>query len=317
MSTTSRERVEILVGLFLLIGLSFIGVMVVMFGRTGGSVQKSYRLTVEFPDASGLVKGSYVLISGARVGHVAEAPVLLGQSFRVAVALDIQENVRIPHAATFVVGSSGLLGDRFVDVRLPTTFDPAQTIAPGAQVAGSRAGGLDELTGKGGVVMDQLTAEMERIKVMTTRINEGLLSPQNMKNLEDTFANLKTTTEGLKVTSQNLNGVIAQSSGVVEKAGSAMDAAKGTMQTADKAAADLRLAINDLRKTADSATKTLDTTGLLLRKALAGDGALGMLLNDRKMAEDLRALVANMRRSGVLFYKDRPVPAAPAQAPRR
>jgi virulence factor Mce-like protein len=318
MSSTSRERVEIFVGLFLLVGLAFVGVMVVMFGRGGQTMGDSYRFTVEFPDASGLIKDSNVFIAGARVGRVAEPPLLLGESFRVAVTLEIQNNVRIPRAATFVIGSSGLLGDRFVDVRLPATFDPAETIAPGTQIAGSRAGGLDELTGKGGVVMDQLAAEMERIKVMTTRINDGLLSPQNMRNLEETFANLKATTEGLKVTSQNLNGVIERTSGVVEKAGSAMDAAKGTMETADKAAADLRLAIADLRKTTDSATKTIDTTGVLLRKATAGDGALGMLLNDRQMADDLRALVSNMRRSGVLFYKDRPAPAGQrGQAPRR
>ncbi len=316
-SPSSRQRVEILVGLFLLLGFAFIAVMVVMFGRVGEGMQKSYDLTVEFPDASGLVKGSYVLIAGARIGYVAEPPVLLGESFRVAVRLKIDEGVRVPRAATFLIGSSGLLGDRYVDVRLPPTFDPAQTIAPGAQVSGGRTGGFEDLTSKGGAVMDQLAAEMERIKVMTTSINAGLLSERNLKNLEETFANLKTTTEGLKATSQNLNGVIERSSGVVEKAGGAMDAAKGTMQTADKAAADLRLAITDLRKTADSATKTIDTAKLLLRTAMEGEGALGMLINDPKMAEDLRSLVSNLRRSGVLFYKDRPAPAPPARAPRR
>lgn len=309
---TSRQRVEILVGLFLLVGFSFVAVMVVMFGRVGQGPQKTYALTVEFPDASGLVKGSYVLIAGARIGHVASAPVLLGDSFRVAVKLTIDEGVRIPRAATFLVGSSGLLGDRFVDVKLPATFDVTQTIEPGAQVAGARAGGFEELTSKGGNVMDQLTVGLKRIEEMTQRLNEGLLHERNLKNLEETFANLKATTESFKETAKDLDSV-------VKKAGGAVDSAAGTMKSADAAAADLRLAIADIRKVADAATKAVNSTGVVLKKASEGNGALATLLNDRQMAEDLKSLAANLRRSGVLFYKDRPLvtPERATPAPRR
>jgi ABC-type transporter Mla subunit MlaD len=310
--STERKGTEIFVGLFLFIGFCVIAAMVVMFGRASMGGASTYEIIVDFPNASGLVRDSDVLLAGARIGSVSESPatpVLVGNAFQVAVKLQIRSDVKIPKGSTFVVGSSGLLGDRFVDVHLHEKFDAADVIQPGSRIAGTQpGGGLSELTDKGGEVMDQVAKEMEKISEMLTRINEGVLNKQNLKNLEDSFANLKVSTENFKNTTKQLDGLI-------DKAGGAMDATKGTMTTADKAAADLRLAIADLRKMAESATKTVDSTGALVKKAAQGEGALGTLINDPKLADDLKALVANLRRSGVLFYRDRSVRATPVPRP--
>ncbi|MES2569813.1 MAG: MCE family protein, partial [Verrucomicrobiota bacterium] len=62
--STEKKNVEVFVGLFLLMGFSAIAIMVVVFGRVGQSLQKTYPITVIFPNASGLVKGSDVLLAG-------------------------------------------------------------------------------------------------------------------------------------------------------------------------------------------------------------------------------------------------------------
>src|SRR4030095_5531190 len=169
-----RKRTEFLVGLFLFIGLSVIAGMVVMFGRVGRGLEKVYPIVVEFPNASGLLKDSYVLLAGARIGDVAEAPQLIGKSFNVRVKLNIHEGVKIPRKSDFVVGSSGLLGDRYVDVIPQPDFDPNDVAQPGEHITGTRTGGIDDLTQKGGVVMDQLIKELESIDKMTLQINEKL-----------------------------------------------------------------------------------------------------------------------------------------------
>lgn len=312
--STERKGTEVFVGLFLFIGFAFIAVMVVMFGRVSLGTKDTYQITVEFPNASGLVKGSDVLLAGARIGNVAErpaAPKVVGNSFWVAVKLNLRSDVQIPEQCNFVVGSSGLLGDRFVDIQPHAGFNPEKVIQPNSRIVGTTpGGGLNELTSKGGVVMDQLTREIEKISEMLTRINEGVLHETNLKNLEATFANLKATTENFKATTAELDTMM-------QKVGGTLDAAKGTMKTADGAAGDLRLAIADIREMADTATKTVDSAGLLVKKATNGDGTLGTLINDKKLAEDLRALAANLRRSGVLFYRDRPLPATTPEPKRR
>lgn len=312
-----RKNVEIFVGLFILIGFSFIAVMAVMFGRVGQGVRDFYQINVEFPNASGIIKDSNVLLAGAIIGHVAEQPVLVGKSYAVRLKLNIRGDIKIPKKSTFTVGSSGLLGDKFVDVVPQKDFDPNDVIGAGETVAGTRLSGFEELTQKGGQVMDQLVVELEEIKKITTSVNDGLLHEKNLKNLEETFANLKATTASITESARKIDPILAN-------ANSAAESAKATMKGADTTVAELREAIADFRKTADAATKTIesakglvDAGKVLMKKAADGDGALGTLISDRQTAENLRIFIANLRRSGPLFYKDRPIEPPTRERSRR
>jgi hypoxanthine phosphoribosyltransferase len=69
------------------------------------------------------------------------------------------------------------------------------------------------------------------------------------------------------------------------------------MASAKKATDDLPAAVADARKTIQAATEVIE-------KASTGKGALATLLNNQDFANDLRALVANLRAHGVLFYRD-------------
>ncbi len=314
--STERKGLEIYVGLFLFIGLATVAVMVIVFGRVGEGIQKTYPILVEFPNASGLVKDSEVLLAGAKIGKVATTPKLIGSLYAVQVTLKIREEVQIPRGAQLIVGSSGLLGDRFVDVLPPANFDPKDMIEPGGKIVGTRVAGLDDLTQKGGVVMDQLNKELEEIRQITVQLRSGLLSEQNMKNLTEAFANLKTTSANLSESTKKLDPIFA-------KADTAMDSAKATMKTAEDAAAEFKKTAEEFRKVAGNAGKTMDSAKALVEsgkslidKANHGNGALGMLLSDRETSENLRALIANLRRSGVLFYKDREPKPEPTPSPR-
>jgi phospholipid/cholesterol/gamma-HCH transport system substrate-binding protein len=307
--STERKGVELFVGLFLLIGFGVIAAMVLIFGRVGQGFKKIYPITVEFPNASGLVKGCDVLLSGTKVGIVAEPPRLTGHAFAAATDMRINEGVRIPRKSTFLIRTNGMLGEAYVDVVPPIEFDPADVIEANETIVGTRAGGLEELTAKGGKMMDTLNEEvlrkinmeLDEIQIATRSINAKLLNEKNLKNLEETFANLKATTVGFSQSAKDLDAVVA-------KTGEAVEAAKLTLKTVDGAAGDVRLAIGDFRKVADSANA-------LVRKANNGEGALGTLVSDRQTAENLKTLIANLRRSGVLFYKDRPVPGTEVSTP--
>ena len=312
--STERKGAEFFVGLFLIIGLGMIAAMALIFGRASQGMQKSYSIIVEFPNASGLIKGCDVLISGARVGSVAEAPRLINEQYAVAVPLDINQDVKIPRTSRFQIRTNGMLGDAYVDIVPPATYTQEDYARPGETIEGKKLGGFEELTAKGGVLIDRLNTEvltklngsLDEFRKAATNLNERFLTETNKKNLEDTFSEFSKTAKDLD--------------SVMKKAQEALDSAAGTMKTADASAAELKLAIGDLRKMADTATKTVDSAKILINKASAGEGALGVLMSDRQVAADLRALIANLRRSGVLFYKDRALPVAtpiPQRAGRR
>jgi phospholipid/cholesterol/gamma-HCH transport system substrate-binding protein len=302
-NNSNRESaLELKAGVFVLIGLVFIAVMAFKFGRLGqGLFQHYYDITATFPSADGLIKNSDVQLAGARIGYVADKPVITPGGSGVTVPLKILAGVNIPREATFTVQSSGLLGDKFVDITPTAKFDaaafnpadPKQVIAAGESVAGVPPGGLlGTLQGpKGEEVFDNLDAEVKKLTEVTNKINTGILSEENQKNITETFANLQVTSENFSVASKDLDAV-------VKNAESAIDAAKTTMGTVNGAAGDVRTALA-------TAEKTLESAQGVIAKAQTGDGPVATLLNNRQLSDNLKALVENLREHGILFYKNK------------
>lgn len=307
-SSSESNLLELRVGFFVLAGLVVIGFMVVVFGRLGTGIAKSYPLTVEFPNAGGLLVNSKVLLSGATVGVVTDAPQVLDHARGVSLQVKIFEPIKIPRNARFYVAAAGLLGDRFVDI-ITEPEDVGGFFRGGDTVHGSVKPGMDELTDQAGKLITDLRATVANLNGTITRINTDLLRPEMFQNLQTSVANLNATTRNFQTASEKINGVLDDAKGAVAGVKGAIDGAKGTLSTADKAADDLRKAIGDLRKTLTTARSAID-------EAVHGNGLLETLISDHTLSEDLAALVSNLRRSGVLFYKNRPDPdAAPAPSP--
>ena len=146
----SGKALEFKVGAFVVVGLLALAALVVQFGRVGEGLKTYYELTVRFPDASGLLKGSDVLLSGARIGRVSGGPRLAQSGRGVDVPLRVYDYVKIPEGSKFTVGSSGLLGDRFVAVATPPG-EATSFIARNTMIEGARETGLDDLTREGGL----------------------------------------------------------------------------------------------------------------------------------------------------------------------
>ncbi|MDQ6656484.1 MAG: MlaD family protein [Verrucomicrobiota bacterium] len=276
------KGLEFRVGLFVFVGLAVLAALVVQFGRVGEGFKTYYDITVRFPDASGLLKSSDVLMSGAKVGRVAGGIQLAPEGQGVVVPLRIFEHVKIPVDSKFTVGSAGLLGDRFVAVSVPPG-KPTTFLHKNAVVTGTRETGMDDLTREGGLLVADLRSTVQNINGTFTRLNEQALSGANMETL-------KSTLEHLNQTSTTLAESVKKIDGVLEKADGAMGSSK-------KAADDVQLAIADARKTIAAATE-------VLREARTGNGMLGTLLNNQDVARDLQALISNLRAHGVLFYRD-------------
>src|SRR6266496_1691326 len=271
-----HERgLEFKVGIFVFVGLAMLGALLVQFGRLGEGFKTYYALTVRFSNASGLLKGSDVLLAGARIGKVSGGPRLVREGDGVAVPLKIYDYVKVPEGTKFSVGSSGLLGDRFVVVTPP----PGQAKAylpPNAYIDGTRETGIDDLTREGGALVTDLRGTVQKIDTTVNRLNQDTLSSANMENLKSSMEHLNQATGALAESSKKLDGVIEQ--------------ADSTMASTKKAADNLQNAIGDARTA--------------LRSATQGKGLVAALLNDQQLANDLHALITNLRAHGVLFYRD-------------
>jgi len=302
----SEKNLELKVGFFVFIGLVAIAIMAVQFGRLGQGLAKFYNLKVEFPNASGLLKNSDIQLAGAVVGHVGGKPAIEdGRIGSVTVDLFIQENIRIPRGSTFQIASSGMMGDKFVDIVIPSEFDektfdpnnPKLVYTAGETIRGTKLGGFDELTKKGEIAMEKLAENLDELKIAIGKLQSNFLSDDNLENIRGSFASIKTASDNFAEASKEISDVVVGAKEAVGTAKETMASAKGTMETANLAAEDIRKAIADARGVIDNVQSVLKTTQ-------TGNGAIPMLLGNREVADNLRALIYNIRRHGVLFYRD-------------
>src|SRR3954470_13865806 len=218
MATRQKDKgLELKVGAFVLVGLAVLAVLLVQFGRLGEGFRTYYGLLVKFPDASGLLKGSDVLLAGAKIGHVSGGPRLADSGQGVEVPLRIFGNVQIPSGSRFTVGSSGLLGDRFVAVTAPQRI--TQDFVPkNSVIEGTRETGIDDLTKEGGALVEDLRKAVQNANAAIERLTNEALSQTNLDNLKAAIENLNTVTTSLAVSVQKVDGVL-------DKANETMDSA--------------------------------------------------------------------------------------------
>ena len=256
------SRIETKVGFFVIAGLAVVAFLVVYFGRLGQGLEKFYDLQVDFPNASGLLAGADLLLGGARIGYVGRDPRVLPAMQGVVVELKVRDEVVLPAASKFIIGSSGLLGNRFVDVIVPPDADLGQRLEPGSTVEGHRETGIEDLTRDSAALMADVRKAVATVNTTLERLDKTALSEESLQDLRQTLANLKKGSEGFA--------------------------------NIDQTSKDLQAAAADARR--------------LMSAARTGSGPRPMMLNDRQAATDLKALIANLRRHGVLWYKDSPKP---------
>lgn len=110
-----RKRLELWVGLFVLIGLLCVAYLTIKLGRMEIMGSDFYPLRAEFQSVAGLKPGASVEIAGVQVGQVAS--IELEPERKVAVViLQIQKNLSITDDVIASIKTSGLIGDKYVNL---------------------------------------------------------------------------------------------------------------------------------------------------------------------------------------------------------
>jgi phospholipid/cholesterol/gamma-HCH transport system substrate-binding protein len=185
---------EFWAGVFLLTGLALIAGLIILFGELPDLFKPTYSLTVKFTDASGLLKGSDVYLAGAVIGKVTTDPQYIPDSEKVEVKLKINQNVGIRKDAGYVIGSAGLLGDRFVIVK-PVEYKEGQDKAPlvkdGEIIEGQTSTDLTAIMDASKPLIDRANDIATQLDQMITRLNVDVFPSTSTADLKETIEKLR------------------------------------------------------------------------------------------------------------------------------
>lgn len=108
------KKIEMIVGVFVLVGLISISWLAVELGGVAGVGTKGYTLIAVFDDAGGVREGSDVLLAGVTIGKVVS--VSLKDNEEALMVLNISNDVKITTDSSLSVRTKGLIGEKFVRV---------------------------------------------------------------------------------------------------------------------------------------------------------------------------------------------------------
>ena len=108
-----RTRVNVAVGIFVVVGILALGYLSIKLGRVSFLGSTGYVVTVDFPGTGGLKAGSAVEIAGVEIGRV-ESIVLV--DYQARVTLRIQGGVKLQDDAIASIKTKGLIGEKYVRI---------------------------------------------------------------------------------------------------------------------------------------------------------------------------------------------------------
>lgn len=317
------KRTETLVGLFLFIGLALLGGLIVQYGRIGEGLKSSYTVTVEFKDASGVIKGSQVRLGGAMIGEVIQKPEL-GTNRKVRVRLAIREDVPLPADSVFQITSLSLLGDKAIVVSIPDEPSP-ENLQDGAFLQGGGPSGLEAIQGdaesiaadarvlmgnartsllKLDAALDDVRAVAGRLSEGVEKINNGLLSDENLEGFSESIASIKASTGNIEEASRELKPLMAETRQTIDKVAQVADEARATFTKANSQIDNLEPALREVPEAIRNISEVAETANEAIGDIKKSDGLIGTLAYDQEIKNDSKTFVKNLRRYGILGYRD-------------
>jgi phospholipid/cholesterol/gamma-HCH transport system substrate-binding protein len=274
-----QKNTEMIVGLFVLAGLTLIAGLIIYYGNYKERFEEKYELTVTFPNANGLVKGALVFYAGARVGRVLTTPEIAADGRSVAIKVGIRKDVRIDRNASWTIGSSGLLGDAYVAITPPAKAnESSEILTDGNQVKGDRTTGIGDIASSAEPVLEAAKEIAGELKEIAGKINRDWITPEN---------------------SERLSRALDNASNLLAKLDDAIEA-----ERIREIVASLQEIARKMEKVAEDAQSISGNANKLFASAGRGQGSLYQILADKETGQNLAAFVANLRKHGVLFYSD-------------
>lgn len=122
------RRVEIAVGLFMLVGVLAMGYLSVRLGQVDLFGARGYVVYADFPTVGGLKDGASVEIAGVTVGRVESIRL---KDYRARVAMRITSGVPLQDDSIVSVKTKGLIGEKFVQIN---PGGSEKTVPPGGRL---------------------------------------------------------------------------------------------------------------------------------------------------------------------------------------
>ena len=108
-----RSRVNVTVGLFMVLGILALGYLSIKLGRVSLFGTGGYIVTVDFPSVGGLKSGSAVEIAGVEIGRVESIGLA---DYQARVVMKVEPGVKLQEDSIASIKTKGLIGEKYIRI---------------------------------------------------------------------------------------------------------------------------------------------------------------------------------------------------------
>jgi len=287
----SEKRLEIKVGIFVLIGLAVIAALLLYFSKGTSLFTPTYNIVVKTSKVGGLKSQAQVLMSGVPIGRV-ETITLSEDGKTATVQLKVLSKYRIYSDAEFAIDSLGFLGDQYVAV-LPTE-NKGDPLEDGAVVTAKEPFDMQELARASMGFINRLDTTAQNLNDAIRRVDRMVLNEQTLTNLSSAVSNLMTFSETAIKAAEGVNTLFETNSSPINAAMTNLVVfSKQLNQLADE----LNQTVITNRASLTRSMINLEKSSFTLKEMLAdingGAGVAGSLIRDEELKVEVASLVTN------------------------
>lgn len=281
-----------------------------------------YRIHVKFSSIEGLGEKSKVRYAGVEVGYVESIALKDGQAL---VTLRLDPDINIRSNARFLVGSMGLMGEKYVSISGGT--ERAELLPSDAVIQGDSAVSMDQLVASLnsigndiGEITNSIKSAIgtggERNKLAAIVDNVEKLSATLAETADDNDESLAQTIENFRIISEELKRMMVDNRDNVDGtlgdvrivAGSLADTMPQITADLQRVLSELRLLLEQNQSSVDrtmtnvaSASEGLDSSmsdlSSIMNKVDSGKGSIGKLVNEDEFHTNMNDALVEVRRA--------------------
>jgi len=297
MNESSSKRI-VIVGLFVFIGLVFLGAGILIIGDLHKTFDKKIEVVSLFEDVSGLQRGNNVWLSGVKVGTVSDLAFYGKSQVKVSIQVDINAKQFIPNDSKVKISSDGFIGNKIL-VIYGGSHD-AEEIEAGDTLIVEKTFTSEDVINTLQENNKNLLAITNDFKTLSNKIVNGegtigkLLTDETVyTNIAEATASLQRTTEK----AQQLANSLAAFSSNLNKEGTLAN----ELTTDTVVFNSLKASVIQLQQMADTASVFITN---LKQEGSNPNSSLGILMSDEETGKSLKVTIKNLESSSIKLNED-------------
>jgi phospholipid/cholesterol/gamma-HCH transport system substrate-binding protein len=260
-------------GIFIVGGIAIFVIAIFIIGKQQNLFNPVFKITTNFYNISGLEVGNNIRFSGIDVGIVDNIKIINDSTVQVDMLIrkNVQEFIKADSYAS--IGSEGIIGDKIIIITQGSNNSPIAE--DGQHILSKEPVETDD-------IMKSLKTSAESAEVITLQLAEIMM---NINSGQGTLGRLiqdSTIAENINQTIENFK-----------------KSSEGLDQTIEVTKENLFAFMESLQKTAAKTEVASYQLGEIMMKINNGEGAIGMLIRDTTIVNNIDETIINLKESSI------------------